>query len=494
MADQVIVTYDDDTVTVVSVADQGPPGVSGSSVPATTSTLGGIIVGANLSITGNGVLSANGTSNLPWSNITSKPTFANVATSGLYSDLTGTPNLGVYLTITAASATYALISSLASYLTTANASTTYSVLGHTHTIPNVTGLQTALDGKQVSGSYVLTSNSALTDARTPLAHTQAFSTLTALPATLAAHGITDGLLATTAASTYLPITTAASTYAPLSSPTLTGVPLAPTATAGLSTTQIATTAFVTGGISTLSNTVAATYLTASDANNAFAIKSRSILSGTGLTGGGTLELNRTLSLAVSNVTAGTYGSATVVPVVTVDIYGRITSVSNIAISGGGGGVTSVTGGTGITVTGTTTPSVAIDSTVATLTGTQTLTNKSIAAEQLNSGTLANARLGVSNTTLTYAVSVTWASDYLKVATITLTGACSLTITGLTAGGTYNLIVKQDATGSRIVTWVTTVKWSAGAAPVLSTAANAIDIVSLIYDGTTLFGTALKGFA
>jgi hypothetical protein len=90
--------------------------------------------------------------------------------------------------------------------------------------------------------------------------------------------------------------------------------------------------------------------------------------------------------------------------------------------------------------------------------------------------------------------VTWSADYLKVATITLTGACSLTISGLTAGGTYNLIVKQDATGSRIVTWVTAVKWSAGAAPTLSTAANAIDIVSLIYDGTTLFGTALKGFA
>lgn len=497
MADNVLITGEK-TVTVVTVGAQGPAGVSGSSVPATTSTLGGVIIGANLSITGNGVLSATGgggsvTTNLPWANITGKPTFANVATSGLYTDLTGTPNLSVYLTTTAASATYALISSLASYLTTANASTNYSVLGHTHAISNVINLQSTLDAKQPTGSYVLTSNSALTDARTPLAHTQAFSTITGLPATLASHGITDGLLITTAASTYATISSL-SVYATLASPTLTGTPSAPTATAGASTTQLATTAFVTGGISTLSNTVAATYLTASDANNAFAIRTRSILSGTGLTGGGTLELNRTLSLAVSNATAGTYGSATVVPVITVDIYGRITSVSNIAISGGGGGVTSVTGGTGITVTGTTTPTVAIDSTVvATLTGTQTLTNKSIAAEQLNSGTLANARLGVSTTALTYAASVTWASDYLKVATITLAGACALTITGLTAGGTYNLIVKQDATGSRIITWPT-IKWSAGAAPVLSTAANAMDIVSLIYDGTTLFGTALKGFA
>jgi hypothetical protein len=351
--------------------------LGGVSTPATTTTIGGVIVGTGLSVTGNGVLSANGTANLPWANITSKPTFATVATSGLYSDLTGTPNLGVYLT-------------------TANAATTY--------LP--------------SANF-------------------SFANITGKPSTLGGYNITDGLLATTAASTYLTISTAATTYA---------------------------------------------------------LQSTTISNGTGLTGGGSLALSRTLSLANTAVTAGVYGSSTLVPVITVDAQGRITSASTVAVSGGGGGVTSVTGGTGITVTGTTTPSIAIDSAVvATLTGTQTLTNKSIAAEQLNSGTLANARLGVSSTTLTYAASVTWAADYLKVATITLTGACSLTISGLTAGGTYNLIVKQDATGSRLMTWPT-IKWSAGAAPVLSTAANAIDIVSLIYDGTTLFGTALKGFA
>ena len=56
MADTVIITGEK-TVTVVTVGVQGPAGVSGSSVPATTSTIGGIIVGDNLTITGNGVLS-----------------------------------------------------------------------------------------------------------------------------------------------------------------------------------------------------------------------------------------------------------------------------------------------------------------------------------------------------------------------------------------------------------------------------------------------------
>lgn len=290
--------------------------IGGSSVPATTTTLGGVIVGANLTILANGLLSATGgggsTTNLPFANITGKPTI--LAGYGITDGLT----------TTAASATYALISSLASYLTTAAASTTYSVIGHTHAIANITGLQTALDGKQASGSYVLTSDSRLTDARTPLAHNQTWSTITSTPTTLSGYGITDGLTSATAASTY-------------------------------------------------------------------ALQATTITAGTGLTGGGTLAAGRTISLANTTVTAGVYGSSTLVPVVTVDAQGRITSVTTAAVSGGGGGISNVTGGTGITVAnGTTTPLVAIDSTVATLTGTQTLTNKVLTNPTINSACMTGA--------------------------------------------------------------------------------------------------------
>lgn len=51
-------------------------------------------------------------------------------------------------------------------------------------------------------------------------------------------------------------------------------------------------------------------------------KAIKISAGTGLSGGGTLEADRTLSLATSGVTAGTYKS------VTVDKYGRVTSGTN----------------------------------------------------------------------------------------------------------------------------------------------------------------------
>lgn len=53
--------------------------------------------------------------------------------------------------------------------------------------------------------------------------------------------------------------------------------------------------------------------------------SRLISTGSGLTGGGDLSADRTLSLSNSGVTAGTYGDAQNVSRVTVDAFGRVTS-------------------------------------------------------------------------------------------------------------------------------------------------------------------------
>ena len=72
---------------------------------------------------------------------------------------------------------------------------------------------------------------------------------------------------------------------------------------------------------------------------------RQVIAGTGMTGGGALSSDVTLSianggvgtaqLAVSGVTAGTYGDADTIPVVTVDPTGRVMAVTTVPSSGSG---------------------------------------------------------------------------------------------------------------------------------------------------------------
>lgn len=78
--------------------------------------------------------------------------------------------------------------------------------------------------------------------------------------------------------------------------------------------------------------------------------------------------------------------------------------------------------------------------------------------------------------------------------VVLTGNCTFTFSA--PGGACNLVLKlvQDATGGRTVVWPAAVKWAlAGTAPVLSTGANAIDIISFYYDGTNYYGVASVNF-
>lgn len=76
-----------------------------------------------------------------------------------------------------------------------------------------------------------------------------------------------------------------------------------------------------------------------------------------------------------------------------------------------------------------------------------------------------------------------------ISNITLTADCSLTFPQAVAGQTFTVVLRQDGAGNHGVTWpASIVKWSGGAAPTLSTAAGAVDILSfLCVDGTNWFG-------
>jgi len=172
---------------------------------ATASVLGGVKQGANVTIDGTGVISvAAPVTSLAWGAITGKPTFATVATTGAYSDLSGTP------------AAYSLPTASSTVLGGIKVGSGLSIDGSgvvtaagTYTLPNATtstlggvivGTGLSVASGTVSVAYGTSSSTAcvgndarLSDARTPVSHNQAWSTITATPTTLSGYGITDGV-------------------------------------------------------------------------------------------------------------------------------------------------------------------------------------------------------------------------------------------------------------------------------------------------------------
>jgi len=107
----------------------------------------------------------------------------------------------------------------------------------------------------------------------------------------------------------------------------------------------------------------------------------------------------------------------------------------------------------------------------------------------------NKQKGAALKTLADAASIAWALDDNQVAQVTLAGNRALANpTQMVAGHTYILIVEQDATGSRTLSFGTAYKFPGGKDPVMSTAANAVDIITFVSDGTSMYGVAQKAFA
>ena len=87
--------------------------------------------------------------------------------------------------------------------------------------------------------------------------------------------------------------------------------------------------------------------------------------------------------------------------------------------------------------------------------------------------------------------IDWTKGPKHLSTLT----SNVTFTFIAPLDTANLVLKlvQDAGGTNLVTWPSTVKWPGGVAPTLSSGGTDVDIISFYFDGTNYFGQSALDF-
>lgn len=101
----------------------------------------------------------------------------------------------------------------------------------------------------------------------------------------------------------------------------------------------------------------------------------------------------------------------------------------------------------------------------------------------------------STQTLTDGATINWDLSVGAFAQVTLTDNRALANpTNLVNGASYILIIKQDGSGSRTLSFGSAYKFADGVDPTLSTGTNAVDIIAFLCDGTSLYGSFQGNFS
>ena len=201
--------------------------------------------------------------------------------------------------------------------------------------------------------------------------------------------------------------------------------------------------------------------------------------GTGLTAAGTvgnvLTSNGTTWQSTAPATGGTVTSASVV---TANGFAGTVATATTTPA-----ITLTTSITGVLKGNATAISAAVAGTdYVTPTGTETLTNKTVEAGTFTNGYTEEVFSANSST----AITLDLANGTVQI--ITLTGNCVYTFPTPVAGKSFTLIHLQDATGSRTVTWPSTVDWPSATAPTLTaTALRGDKFVFTAISGTSWLG-------
>lgn len=123
----------------------------------------------------------------------------------------------------------------------------------------------------------------------------------------------------------------------------------------------------------------------------------------------------------------------------------------------------------------------IANTAATLGASQTFTGAKTFAQTIQTITAAT-----DDTTVTFDLSLG------NIHTVTLGGNRTLALSNATTGQCFIIRLLQDGTGSRTVTWFSTIKWPDGTTPTLTTTASKADTFGFICTGSGTYDGFIVG--
>jgi hypothetical protein len=229
----------------------------------------------------------------------------------------------------------------------------------------------------------------------------------------------------------------------------------------------------------------------------------------------------TINLISTTVTSATYGNSTIIPVITVDSYGRLTGVSNVNITTSGGSMdypyanaigaasnswsnTVVAGANAWVNTSVAGANSWSNTKLSNTSGTTFAGNfyvpsgsnlgvgtTSPSANLDVRGSISDAGANVLSQTLTDGATISWDASLGRISKVTLGGNRTIANATNIRVGTYILHVIQDGTGSRTLSWNLMYRFPGNVAPTLTTTANAHDVMTFVSDGTYLYGTYIN---
>ncbi len=110
--------------------------------------------------------------------------------------------------------------------------------------------------------------------------------------------------------------------------------------------------------------------------------------------------------------------------------------------------------------------------------------KALTASDVADDLITSAKLNYSETTLTDQATITWDASTQDVAKVTLAGNRTLgSASSGTTGQFISLLIIQDGTGSRTLTWNAAYEFASDTAPTLTTTASKGDVFVFRYNGS-----------